>query len=382
MTNKQTTKQSPLHEVHRRLGASFTQFAGWTMPLRYGSETAEHHAVRLTAGLFDLSHMGEIEVVGPAAAAVLDRALVGRASQMRSGRARYSMLCTRGILDDLVVYRLADDRFLVVCNAANTAVVDTQLRYRAGGQDAQVRNVTDDWALVAVQGPASAAIVGALTHVVPTSLRYYTVAAATIAGTQVLLARTGYTGEDGFEIYTAAAEATVVWEALAGAGTRLGLLPAGLSCRDSLRLEAGMPLYGHELGTHVTPYDAGLGRFVDLDKPDGFVGDIALRLRRDQAAPVHTLVGLVSRGRRAPRPRQRVLDPHTGAHVGEITSGAPSPTLGHPIAMAYIYPEYAEPETRLTVVVRDHHEDVQVTRLPFYRRKILTTHSAASGDHE
>jgi aminomethyltransferase len=260
---------SPLHEVHQALGASFTDFAGWSMPLRYGSELAEHKAVRTASGLFDLSHMGEIAVTGPQAADALDHALVGTLSKVNPGRARYTMICAEdgGVLDDLVVYRLADDDYMVVANASNVATVVAALTERAEKFDADVTDRSTEYALIAVQGPTSAGIVAEVTGADLSGLKYYASMPATAAGHEVLLARTGYTGEDGFEIYSAAAHAPAIWAACA----ERGAIPAGLACRDTLRLEAGMPLYGNELTAELTPFDAGLGRVVKFEKPE-FVG--------------------------------------------------------------------------------------------------------------
>jgi len=363
------SKHTPLYDVHRELGARFTDFAGWSMPVRYSSEVAEHNAVRSGAGLFDLCHMGEIELSGPEAGAALDFALVGRPSRLGVGRARYSMICDEdgGILDDLVVYRLAEERFLVVANAGNVLVVLDALHERVGQFDTELGNASDDWALIAVQGPASAAIVAELTELEVLSLRYYAIDAGTLAGFDVLVARTGYTGEDGFEVYCSPGDAVGVWAALTEAGSRHGLAPAGLACRDTLRLEAGMPLYGQELSRAVTPFEAGLGRVVSFDKEGGFVGDSALAARRDEGAQ-QTLVGLVSQGRRSPRNGYAVVDPATGEQVGHVTSGAPSPTLGHPIAIAYVPVGLEQPGTRLAVDIRGDREHVEVVALPFYRR--------------
>jgi aminomethyltransferase len=361
--------RTPLHEIHQALGASFTDFAGWEMPIRYGSETVEHNAVRTTAGLFDLCHMGQIELVGPEAGRALDYALVGRASAIGIGRARYSMICAEdgGIIDDLVVYRLEEDRYLIVANASNVDVVAPAIAERAHGYDVVVHDASHEWALLAVQGPASPAIVAALTDLDVPSLKYYAIDAGTLAGIDVLLARTGYTGEDGFEVYCAPEHAVAVWAVIVGAGAAHGLVPAGLACRDTLRLEAGMPLYGHELTRDTTPFEAGLGRVVALDKPEGFVGDVALAARKDQG-PRSTLVGLVTTGRRSPRAGYPILDPSTGEQVGVVTSGSPSPTLGHPVAMAHVAPHLGAVGTKLQVAVRGTPEDAEVVALPFYTR--------------
>jgi aminomethyltransferase len=278
-------RRTPLTAVHEELGATLTDFAGWLMPLRYGSESAEHAAVRGAAGLFDLSHMGEITVTGPGAADALDYALVGRLSALKPGRARYTMIVDEdgGVLDDLVVYRLDDDEFLVVANAANAETVGGLLAARAFGRDATVTDRGDDYALIALQGPRAAAILGPLTDARLEEIKYYAGYPATVAGAAVLLARTGYTGEDGFEVFARPADAAGIWAALSAAGAGHGLVPAGLAARDTLRLEAGMALYGNELGPDVTPFDAGLDRLVRLDKPGDFVGRAALAARAGAA---------------------------------------------------------------------------------------------------
>jgi aminomethyltransferase len=367
-------RRTPLTGVHEKLGASLTDFAGWLMPLRYGSETAEHTAVRTAAGLFDLSHMGEFAVTGNGAAAALDYALTGEPSALKPGRARYTMICAEdgGVLDDLIVYRLAEDDFLVVANAANAAAVGAALTDRAAGPKARVADRTDDYALIAIQGPRAATILAPLTTADLTAVRYYAGYPAQVAGREVLLARTGYTGEDGFEIFAAPDDAEYLWAELSDAGAAAGLVPAGLAARDTLRLEAGMPLYGNELGADMTPFDAGLGRVVKLDKPGDFVGRSALA-ERAQAAPQRQLIGLTSQSRRVPRHGYAVL--WDGQPCGAVTSGAPSPTLGVPIAMAYVRPDVAVAAAdsgtgtgRLAVDVRGRAEPATLVELPFYRR--------------
>jgi aminomethyltransferase len=368
-------RRTPLTSVHENLGAMLTGFAGWLMPLRYGSEAAEHNAVRTAAGLFDLSHMGEIMVTGPEAGSALDYALVGQPSALGPGRARYTMICAPdgGILDDLIVYRLAEDEFMVVANAANTDVVVKALTDRADA-GAQVTDRTEDYALIALQGPNASAILAPLTDADLAAVKYYASYPATVAGHPILLARTGYTGEDGFELFTRPEDAETIWGTLTEAGAGHGLLPAGLAARDTLRLEAGMPLYGNELGPDLTPYDAGLGRVVKLDKPGDFVGRAALQ-ERAGSTPARDLVGLVGRTRRVPRHGYDVL--WAGAACGTVTSGAPSPTLGKPIAMAYVEPRVTElarqagqdgKPGQLAVDVRGNAEPADLVPLPFYRR--------------
>ncbi|HWR84501.1 MAG TPA: glycine cleavage system aminomethyltransferase GcvT [Rhodoglobus sp.] len=357
-------RRSPLHAVHEAAGASFTDFAGWLMPVRYSSDLAEHHAVRTAAGIFDISHMGQIEVSGPQAGDALDLALAGRLSSIAVGQAKYSLLLERdgGIIDDLIVYRLAGERFLVVANASNRAVVAAALADRAARFEATVTDVSDGIALIAVQGPAAQTIVEQATGVDLADLRYYRVATAALGGAELLIARTGYTGENGYELYLPTGSAVELWDALTAAGAEAGLAPAGLAARDTLRLEAGMPLYGHELSLQVKPAQAGLGRVPVMDKE--FVGREAL-LQADPDARV--LVGLAAEGRRAARAGYRVLQ--GDAVVGEVTSGALSPTLGYPIAMAYVDAAASAPGTALDLDVRGSRIPASVVALPFYTRK-------------
>jgi len=361
-------RQTPLHVVHERLGATMTSFAGWQMPLRYASETAEHHAVRRAAGLFDLSHMGEIGVSGPRADAVLDYALTGFLSGLRPGRARYTMICAEdgGVLDDLVVYRQRQDEYLVIANAANTDVVLAALRQRARGH-ALVTDATGDYALIAIQGPEAAGILTPLAASLDlAAMKYYTGAFGEVAGRKAWVARTGYTGEDGFEVFCRPEDAESIWSALVSRGAPAGLVPAGLAARDTLRLEAGMPLYGNELGPDVTPFEAGLGRVVKFDKPGEFVGREALAARAS-SGPVKRLVGLTIQSRRIARHGYPVLA--DGQTCGAVTSGAPSPTLGVPIAMAYLEPGADEGNPALGVGIRGEAVPAHLTDLPFYRRR-------------
>jgi len=377
-------RRSPLDAVHRAAGASFTDFAGWQMPVRYSSDLAEHHAVRTSSGIFDLSHMGEIILLGPGSAAALDYALAGKLSAIEIGQAKYSLLLADdgGIIDDLVVYRTGDDRYMVVANASNAAVVADELRVRADGFDTFVSDESDDIALIALQGPDARAVLqetpgfgvddgpgndvdGFLASL--DSLKYYRAFAATFEGEPVLVARTGYTGEDGFELYIAPDGAAGLWDALRETGGAR-VVPAGLASRDTLRLEAGMPLYGHELSRDILPVQAGLGRVVALSKDGDFVGRSAIEQGPATDAPV--LVGLAAEGRRAARADYEVYDGEgaDAARVGIVTSGALSPTLGHPVAMAFVAPAAAEPGRELYVDVRGTRVPASVVALPFYKR--------------
>ncbi len=370
-------RYTPLRDRHEALGAAFTDFGGWMMPVRYSSDLAEHHAVRQAAGLFDISHMAEFVVDGADAAAFLDYALAGRVSAMAVGKAKYSLVLAEsgGIVDDVIVYRLGDHRYLVIANAGNReavagALTERAADFRAAGpaRDVRVEDASDAFALVAVQGPASRGILESLDAITDldrplSELPYYAAAQGTFAQWPLLVARTGYTGEDGFELLVPVQAAGDLWDALLTAGEPHGLVPAGLAARDTLRLEAGMPLYGHELSLDVVPAQAGLGRVVAADKED-FVGRSGLGAVVARDAPV--LVGLVGEGRRAGRAGYDVYG--GDERVGTITSGALSPTLGHPIAMAFVAPAAAEPGTPLTIDVRGTRLPVTVTALPFYRR--------------
>jgi aminomethyltransferase len=345
------------------------------MPLKYSSELAEHHAVRNAVGLFDLSHMGEIDVSGADAAALLDYALVGELSKVAVGKAKYSLICDSegGVIDDLVIYRLAEDHFLVVANAANHQVVHQQISSRAADFDVTVADKSAQTALIAVQGPKSQDVVSSLVaedhRRLVADLKYYASTPAVVAGIDVLLARTGYTGEDGFELYVPNEQAARLWSELLDAATKHGGCAAGLACRDTLRLEAGMALYGHELTMDINPYEAGLGKVVRLHRGNdrGFVGREALQSL--SAQPVsRVLVGLRGEGRRAARADYPVCDAAGETVVGTVTSGALSPTLGYPIALAYVDAALAEPGTELTVDVRGRKEPFVVVQSPFYRR--------------
>jgi aminomethyltransferase len=365
------TRETPLHAVHERLGASFTDFAGYQMPVRYSSDLAEHHAVRQGAGLFDLSHMAEIECEGSQVEEFLDYALSNTLSALVEGQAKYSLLLAEdgGVIDDLIVYRLGEQTYLIVANAANRDAAVEAMQIRSAGFDVQVSDTSDDWALIALQGPLAAGILESspVTLEKPLSeLRYYRIMGGSFGSHDVLIARTGYTGEDGMEIFIHSAQAESLWRALMETGGDQ-LTLCGLACRDTLRLEAGMPLYGHELSRTVTPAQSGLSGVV-VNTKESFIG-------KDQALgekSSRVLVGLSAEGKRAPRAEYSVLDGE-GVVVGEITSGALSPTLGFPIAMAFVEAAYREPGTVLAVDVRGASLPVTVTSLPFYSRKKVTS---------
>ena len=358
---------SPLEQRHAALGARLIDFAEWLMPVQYDGILAEHRAVRERAGLFDLSHMGELFVEGPDAGRALGHALVSDPLALADGRAHYSMIVAPdgGIIDDLIVYRLGSERFLVVANASNARTVSDALAERLAGFRAVLDDRSLATALVAIQGPRSVEIVQPLTSVDVAGLRYYAIAEGAVVGIPALVARTGYTGEDGFEIFVETSRAVELWDALMAAGADHGLAPIGLGARDTLRLEAGMPLYGNELDRATTPFDANLGRVVKFDKAGDFVGRAALTaVARDGVR--RRLVGLVMRGRGIARHGYPVLagDRPTGL----VTSGTQSPSLNAAIAMAYVATADAEPGTMVDVEIRDQRVPAEVVALPFYHR--------------
>ncbi len=359
--------QTPLASRHVALGARMIDFAGWSMPVQYTSIIEEHRAVRERVGLFDLSHMGELLVEGPSAADALGAAVVSDPSSLAIGRAQYSMICAPdgGVIDDLIIYRLAPDRFLVVANAGNAATVSDALAERLDGTRAVLDDQSLATGLVAVQGPRSREILTAHTDVDLDSLKYYAIAEGRVAGIDAQVARTGYTGEDGFEVFVPTERTPELWDVLLEAVRAAGGVPVGLGARDTLRLEAGMPLYGNELDRETTPYEAGLGRVVKLGKAGDFVGRAALeKVAAD--GPKRRLVGLVMEGRGIARHGYPVFvgDRRTGV----VTSGTQSPTVGSPIAMAYVAPDDAETGTMVGVEIRDARVPARVVDLPFYRR--------------
>jgi len=361
-------RNTPLHDLHVALGARMVPFAGYEMPVQYTSIIEEHRTVRSAVGLFDLSHMGEVEVRGRRAVDFLGHAIVSDPSTLTDGQAQYSMLCQDdgGIIDDVIVYRLGGDRFMVVCNASNRDAVIahlTDLHARDGG-DVELEDRSDKVGLVAPQGPAAASVLSGLTDVDLDALENYHAFEGTVAGVPAIVARTGYTGEDGFELFSEAERTREVWEAVASAGAAAGLRPCGLGARDTLRLEAGMPLYGNELDRDTNPFEAALGRVVKLEKAD-FIGRDALEAVKE-AGPARKLIGLQMVDNAIPRAGYEVRA--GGAPVGRVTSGTLSPTLGTKIAMARVAAETAGLGNAFEVVVRDRPYRAEQVKLPFYRR--------------
>jgi aminomethyltransferase len=343
---------TPLNDEHVSLGATFTDFGGWNMPVRYGSDLDEHHAVRKSAGLFDISHMGELRIVGEEATKFLDKILVSDISKLS--------------IDDLIVYKMALEDYLVVANASNRHAVLVAMQDMADyGFKVDIFDETEDWALVAIQGPKAKDILAKLVDVDLTALKYYSIAKANLGDIPVLLARTGYTGEDGFEIFIPVLESVSIWRELLEAGGS-DLLPCGLAARDTLRLEAGMPLYGHELDRTLTPFEANLSRIVAFDKGE-FNSKTELMKVASQPLP-RKLFGLKGEGRRAARADYEIFLPAGESAIGKVTSGVLSPTLGYPIAMAYLRADLdLTCGTKLEADVRGTRVPYEIVKLPFYK---------------
>ena len=372
--------RTALYQTHVDLGARMVPFGGWDMPVQYQGTIAEVEAVRTDAGIFDVSHMGRLHIGGPNAAALLDILLTGSASSLRAGRARYCFVCNEegGVIDDTIFYRLSDDEFLLIPNAGNRAAValwfDRQLAHHFDGRGVQITDRTMLTGLIALQGPAAAGVVDRLCEDFapgarlaqnpgrtpgPSLLRPFTWGRGHIDGRRVFIGRTGYTGEDGFELAVGASDAVTIWQKLYDAGAT----PCGLGARDVLRLEAGLPLHGHELTDTTTPIEAGLSRFVRRD--GGYNGADVLDHQRVYGTG-RQLIGLTLPGRSAPRADYEVLA--DGAVVGTVSSGSYSPTLGYCIAMAFVDSAHAAPGTTLTVDIRGRPAEVTTVELPFYQR--------------
>lgn len=359
--------KTPLYDCHVALGGKMVPFGGYSLPVQYPTGViAEHMAVRKQAGLFDVSHMAELVLKGPDALANAQMLLTNDLSDMADGQVRYSPMCNErgGVVDDMVVYRFHDDCYMMVVNAANHQKDADWVRAHLSG-DVQFEDISDQVAQIALQGPQSEAILSKLCPVENHPAKYYTFTNnVEVAGCTCLLSRTGYTGEDGFELYVGDDSAEELWKALTAVGGDR-IVPCGLACRDSLRLEAGMPLYGNELSRDLLPAQAGMGRIIALSSKGDFVGREATEAAQTEGLPV--LVGLAAEGRRAARAGSVVRDGE-GNEIGAVTSGVLSPSLGHPIALAYIDPSHREVGTELVVDVRGKDLPVRVVETPFYRR--------------
>lgn len=369
---EESLKRTPLYATHKRLGARMVPFGGWEMPVQYTSVLEEHRAVREAVGLFDVSHMGEFEVTGSGALALIQRVGTNNAAKLAVGQAQYSLMCRENgtVVDDILVYRLGEERYWLVVNAGNTekdwAWVN-QARETLAAPDCTLRNISAEVAQIALQGPAAQRVLQPLVGAVPLEGIgfYHALTGVVVAGVKTLvLSRTGYTGEDGFELYCRAADAPALWDALMAAGAEAGIRACGLGARDTLRFEARLPLYGHELSDEITPYEAGLGFFVKLKKGDDFIGREALAALKEQGV-ARKLVGLAMVGRGIPRQGYEVA--YQGQVVGRITTGSFAPTLNQNLGLAYVPSELAAVGTELDVLIRGKAVPARVVETPFYQ---------------
>jgi aminomethyltransferase len=358
-------KRTPLWEEHRAVGAKLVPFAGYDMPVQYRSGIiSEHNAVRKFAGLFDVSHMGEIEITGPQALDLVQYVTTNDASKLEYGQAQYSVMCREdgGAIDDCIVYRLRD-RYMIVVNASNRVKDRDWIAHNAQKFDCEATDRSDEIALIALQGPRAEKILKNLTETDLPAIAYYHFDEGEVAGVPSLISRTGYTGEDGFELYLSGEDAVHVWRKLLEVGGADGLVPAGLGARDSLRLEMGYALYGNDIDEKRTPLEAGLGWVTKLDKGD-FVGSEALRKLKEKGVR-HRLVGFVLNERGFPRHGYEVRADGQGA--GEVTSGTVSPSLDKGVGLAYVATEVSKPGTAVEIMVRDKAIPAEITRPPFYK---------------
>jgi aminomethyltransferase len=357
-------KRTPLYEVHYQAGARFVDFAGWEMPVLFSGIIEEHLAVRSSVGLFDICHMSQIEVHGSSAGDLLQRLITNDLTRLADGGAQYTLLCYEdgGIVDDLMVYRMSSDRYLLCVNAAN-AEKDYKWMLKNSGGEAEVINATDDYGLIALQGPRAEAVLQPLVETELNELRRFHFTRSEISGVEALISRTGYTGEDGFELFVSIQDCRKLWSELLAAGEEFGIKSVGLGARDTLRLEMGYPLYGNEISAGTNPYQAGLGWVVKPDKGD-FLGRDSLRNIKT-VGPDRKLVGLQMVGKGIARQGHRLFNGEEA--VGHITSGTMSPSLKVPIAMGYVPAPLADEGSVLEVEIRDRRVSARLVKRPFYR---------------
>jgi aminomethyltransferase len=368
-----TVRKTALNAVHRKMGAKIVDFNGWDMPVEYpsaGGIIAEHNAVRTGVGIFDVSHMGDIRISGPGALSAVQHICMNDSSRLAIGQAQYSaLLYPQGtFVDDVVVHRLGEEDYLLVINAGTREKDFNWVRDNCAGFDCKVENLSDDFTQIAIQGPKGADLLQKLTDVDLSAVKFYWLTRGKVCGLDnILIARTGYTGEDGFEIYIPSDEATSsrVWNEVFEAGKEFGVVPCGLGARNTLRLEAKLPLYGHEISDTINVWEAGLNRFCKMDKPD-FIGRSALTKAEDQGLK-RTLVGLEMVERGIARDGYKILD-NGAKEIGYVTSGSFAPYLKKNIALAYVPTEYAEIGSQLNVEIRSQPVAAKVVPTPFYRR--------------
>ncbi len=368
-----TVRKTALNAVHRQMGAKMVEFSGWNMPVEYpssGGIIAEHNAVRNSVGIFDVSHMGDIRLVGPEALFAVQHITINDAARLAIGQAQYSaMLYPNGtFVDDVIVHRLAECDYLIVINAGTREKDFNWVRDNTHKFDCFVENLSDSYTQIAIQGPNGIRVLQKLTDANLSAVKFYWLTHGTVCGLKnVLIARTGYTGEDGFEIYVPADDSTstMVWNKVLEAGREFGIVACGLGARNTLRLEAKLPLYGHEISDSINVWEAGLDRFCKMDKME-FIGRGALEEARAEGVK-RTLIGLEMMERGIARDGYKVWD-HSGREIGYITSGSYAPFLKRNIALAYVPPEFAEIGKELKVEIRGQRVAARVVPTPFYKR--------------
>jgi aminomethyltransferase len=361
-----SVKRTPLNAAHRRLGAKMINFSGWEMPVQYSGILDEHHAVRRSVGVFDVSHMGEIEIRGPEALTLVQYVTANDAARLEPGAAQYSALLNEngGFVDDIIVHKVAQDHYFLCVNAANQEKDYDYIR-TANCFVATVEFISGRYAQLAIQGPSALSTLRKLTAADLSLIRRYHFLDREIIGVPARIARTGYTGEDGFELYIPSESAEVVWDRILDAGQEFGIKPCGLGARNTLRLEAAMALYGHEINDFITPFEANLGWIVKMNKGE-FLGRRALARQLEEGVQ-RKLAGFQMRGRSIARDSYKVMV--NGREVGWVTSGGPSPTLNRNIGLCYLPPEFAVLGQLVTVAVRDHLAEAEIVPTPFYKRE-------------
>lgn len=362
-----TARQTPLYETHVKYGGKIVEFGGWLLPVQYAGILDEHKAVREKAGLFDVSHMGEVLVKGPDSLAFLQKLVTNDVGRLADNQVQYTPMCypDGGTVDDLLIYKLESEEYFLVINASNIEKDWNWMQENRSGFNVELRNLSAETGELALQGPMAETILSKLTDVSLKQLNYYWfIPEATVAGKKVMISRTGYTGEDGFEVYTRSEDAAYLWEAIMEAGKPYGLIPAGLGSRDTLRFEATLPLYGHELSATITPIETGIGKFVSLEKGE-FNGYAALAEQK-QNKPKRKVVGFILKGRGIPRAEYPVV---CGGHrIGTVTTGSYAPTLNQNIGLALVEADYAKIGQQFDVEIRGKNVPAEVIAKPFYRR--------------
>ncbi|MGI6093493.1 MAG: glycine cleavage system aminomethyltransferase GcvT [Veillonellaceae bacterium] len=363
-----TARQTPLYDTHVKYGGKMVEFGGWLLPVQYSGIIEEHQAVRQKAGLFDVSHMGEVLVKGPDALAYLQRLVANDVSKIADTQIQYTPMCysNGGTVDDLLIYKRSNEEYFLVINAANIDKDWNWMQENSVGFNIELINLSDETALLALQGPLAETILSKLTDAPLGELRFYWfMPQITVAGKSVMISRTGYTGEDGFEIYCQPQDAEYLWEALMEAGRPLGLMPAGLGCRDTLRFEAALPLYGHELSADITPVEAGIGKFVAINKGDYNGSDVLVQQKT--VGPARKIVGFVMTGRGIPRADYSVV--YEGRRIGKVTTGSYAPSLDKNLGLALVETEYSKVGQHFDIEIRGKYIAAEVIAKPFYKRE-------------